>query len=160
MNIEVNPKVFAFTMLLFSQQMMHRMFNPEKDNEWKAIQPVFQELAEALSEENKLLAKQRLMEYDGLSPLVFRDFKDLWFIMLAISNFRITSLKLHKKHFVSPEWDWQYPEDAKTYSVENEIKDSDIEGTNDPLSLMYLTLWNVIMKGYKLDKSEYNSRHI
>ncbi len=140
MNIEVNPKVFAFTMLLFSQQMMHRMFNPEKDNEWKAIQPVFQELAEALSEENKALAIQRLMEYDGLSPLVFTDFKDLWFIMLAISNFRITVLRLH--------------------SIENELKDFDIEGANDPLSLMYLTLWNVVMKGYKLDKSEYNSRHI
>lgn len=140
MKVEVNPKVFAFTMLLFSQQIMHRMFNPEKDNEWKAIQPVFQNLAKALSEENKILARQRLMEYDGLSPLVLTSFEDLWFIMMAISNFRVTSLKLH--------------------SIESELEDFDIEGDNDPLSLMYLTLWNVIMKGYKFEKSEYNSRHI
>jgi len=140
MNIEVNPKVFAFTVLLFSQQMMHRMFNPEKDNEWIAIQPVFQELAEALSEENKALAMVRLMEYDGLSPLVLTGFEDLWFIMLAISNFRVTILRLHDQS--------------------NELEHSELEGTNDPLSLMYLTLWNVIMKGYKFDKSEYNSRHI
>ena len=80
------------------------------------------------------------MEYDGLSPLVLTSFEDLWFIMMAISNFRVTSLKLH--------------------SIESELEDFDIEGDNDPLSLMYLTLWNVIMKGYKFEKSEYNSRHI
>ena len=44
MKFEVNEKVFAFTMLLYSQQLFIQMFNPEVDKEWKNIQPIVKEL--------------------------------------------------------------------------------------------------------------------
>ena len=46
MKFEVNEKVFAFTMLLYGQQLFVQLFNEEEDKEWKLIQPILKQLHE------------------------------------------------------------------------------------------------------------------
>ena len=96
MKFEVNEKVFAFTMLLYSQQLFIQMFNPETDKEWKKIQPIVKELHEALSEENRKKGKNKALQYRG-QRLAVEGFSDLWYIMYCISNYRINWINLHPK---------------------------------------------------------------
>ena len=93
MKFEVNEKVFAFTMLLYSQQLFIQMFNPETDKEWKKIQPIVKELHEALSEENRKKGKNKALQYRG-QRLAVEGFNDLWYIMYVISNYRVDWIRL------------------------------------------------------------------
>ena len=93
MKFEVNEKVFAFTMLLYSQQLFIQMFNPEVDKEWKNIQPIVKELYEALSEENKIKGRNKALQYDGRRPVI-QGFNELWYLMYIISNYRVNWIKL------------------------------------------------------------------
>ena len=60
MRFDVSEKVFAFTMLLYSQQLFLQMFNSEKDAEWKMIQPITKRLYEGLSEENRIKGNENI----------------------------------------------------------------------------------------------------
>ena len=85
MKFEVNEKVFAFTMLLFGQQLFLQMFKSDgkhNDSEFGIIKPIIQSLHKGLSEENAL-------RYRGWERLVLTDFSDLWYIMYVVSNYRI-----------------------------------------------------------------------
>ena len=97
MKFEVSEKVFAFTMLLYSQQLFIQMFNSEVDNEWKKIQPIIKELHKALSEENRQKGYEKALRWhtDRRLILTLRDFNDLWYIMYCISNYRIDWINLH-----------------------------------------------------------------
>ena len=53
MKFEVNEKVFAFTMLLYGQQLFIQLFNEEENQEWKLIQPILKQLYEGLTEDHK-----------------------------------------------------------------------------------------------------------
>ena len=56
MKFEVNEKVFAFTMLLFGQQLFLQMFKSDgkhNDSEFGIIKPIIQSLHKGLSEENR-----------------------------------------------------------------------------------------------------------
>ena len=85
----VNPKVFAFTVLLYGQQLFQQMTNEEKDEEWKRIQPILKEMNEGLSEANKVEGRNRALAFRGSEPPILKDFKDLWYIMYCISNYRV-----------------------------------------------------------------------
>jgi len=89
MKFEVNEKVFAFTMLLYGQQLFIQMFNEEADKEWKLIQPILKQLYEGLKEKHKKKGYQRALDYSGSKPPVLSNFYDLWFILYCISNYRI-----------------------------------------------------------------------
>jgi|TARA_R110000765_G_scaffold74263_3_gene145520 hypothetical protein len=93
MKFEVSEKVFAFTMLLYSQQLFIQMFNPEADKEWKKIQPIVKELHEALSEENRIKGRNKALQYNGQRPVI-EGFDDLWYIMYIVSNYRVNWIQL------------------------------------------------------------------
>jgi len=93
MRFDVSEKVFAFTMLLYSQQLFLQMFNSEKDAEWKMIQPITKRLYEGLSEENRIKGREAALQYRG-QKVILNDFSDVWFIMYAISNYRVDWIHL------------------------------------------------------------------
>ena len=62
---DVHPKVFAFTVLLYGQQLFLQMANQEKDEEWKKIQPILKEMNEGLSDTNKSKGRERAMAFKG-----------------------------------------------------------------------------------------------
>ncbi len=131
MNLEVSEKVFAFTVLLYSQQLFIQMFNPEADNEWKKIQPILKEMYKALSEENRQKGYEKALKWGttGWSTVKMHDFNDLWYVMYCISNYRINWVEL------SPEQD------------------------REELKILRFALINVAKKSHKR-YSEYRSRHI
>ena len=89
MKFEVNEKVFAFTMLLYSQQLFIQMFNSEVDNEWKKIQPIIKKLYEGMAEEHRKKSYKKALKFKGSSPPILKDFTDVWYIMYCISNYRV-----------------------------------------------------------------------
>jgi len=88
-SFDVHPKVFAFTMLLYGQQLFLQMANPEKDQEWNKIQPILKKLNEGLSEENRIKGRQRALAFRGSEPPILSDFDDVWYIMYCISNYSV-----------------------------------------------------------------------
>jgi hypothetical protein len=88
-SFDVHPKVFAFTMLLYGQQLFLQMVNPEKDQEWNKIQPILKKLNEGLSEENRIKGRQRALAFRGSEPPILSDFDDVWYIMYCISNYSV-----------------------------------------------------------------------
>tara|TARA_R110001606_G_scaffold34618_1_gene101923 strand:- start:2575 stop:2973 length:399 start_codon:yes stop_codon:yes gene_type:complete len=132
MKFEVNEKVFAFTMLLFGQQLFLQMFKSEgkdNDSEFGIIKPIIQDLHKGLSEENRLKGYKKALRYKGWERLVLTDFSDLWYIMYVVSNYRI-------------EW-----VDIKPDETRKEIE------------IMKYALVNVVKKSYKI-YSEFRSRHV
>lgn len=86
---DVHPKVFAFTVLLYGQQLFLQMTNEEKDQEWKDIQPILKEMYEGLNEDNKVKGRDRALAFKGTKPPILKDFNDLWYIMYCISNYKV-----------------------------------------------------------------------
>ena len=92
MNFEVNEKVFAFTMLLFGQQLFLQMFNNDfknENDEFNLIQPVIKNLYEGMTEEHRIKGYKRALKFKGSSPPILKDFTDVWYIMYCISNYRV-----------------------------------------------------------------------
>ena len=92
MKFEVNEKVFAFTMLLFGQQLFLQMFNSDykkEDDEFKTIQPVIKKLYEGMAEEHRKKSDKKALKFKGSSPPILKDFTDVWYIMYCISNYRV-----------------------------------------------------------------------
>lgn len=131
MQLEVNYKVFGYTMLLFGQQLFMQMFNSEANNEWKKIQPIIKELHLGLSEENKQKGYEKALRWrtDRRYILTLYDFNDLWYIMYCISNYRINWINLHPKQ------------------------------DREEIKLLRYALINVAKKSHKR-YSEFKSRHI
>ena len=131
MNLEVSEKVFAFTVLLYSQQLFIQMFNPEADNEWKKIQPILKEMYKALSEENRQKGYEKALKWrtTGWSTVKMHDFNDLWYVMYCISNYRINWIELSR------------------------------EQEREEIKILRFALINVAKKSHKR-YSEYRSRHI
>ena len=96
-SFDVHPKVFAFTMLLYGQQLFLQMANPEKDQEWNKIQPVLKKLNEGLSEENRIKGRQRALAFRGSEPPILSDFDDVWYIMYCISNYSVSWVGINSK---------------------------------------------------------------
>ena len=55
-------------------------------------------------EKNKGEGYQRAIEYNGLDPLMFKSIDDLWYIMYAITNYRVAEIEMHdsitKEHHI------------------------------------------------------------
>ena len=98
-SFEVDHRVFGYTMLLFSQQLFIQMFNPEANDEWKAIQPIIKELHQGLREGNRIKGRDKALRWrtDYHDILQLYDFNDLWYIMYCISNYRISWINMHPK---------------------------------------------------------------
>ena len=95
MNFEVNEKVFAFTMLLFGQQLFLQMFNSDykkEDDEFNLIQPVIKNLYEGMTEEHRIKGYKRALKFKGSSPPILKDFTDVWYIMYCISTTELIGL--------------------------------------------------------------------
>ena len=63
MKFEVNEKVYAFTMLLFGQQLFLQMFDNQgklDDSEFGLIKPIIKELYEGLTEEQSRAVHQTM----------------------------------------------------------------------------------------------------
>ena len=68
MKFEVNEKVYAFTMLLFGQQLFLQMFDKGgklDDSEFGLIKPIIKELYEGLTEEHRIKGYKRALKYKG-----------------------------------------------------------------------------------------------
>jgi len=104
MKLYVDNQVYGFIILLYSQQLLTQLYFSDKDSEWVKIEPVIKELYDALSDKNKWEGYQRAVEYNGLDPLVFRSIDDLWYIMYAMTNYRVADIKMHdsitKEHHI------------------------------------------------------------
>ena len=104
MKLHVDNQVYGFIILLYSQQLLTQLYSSDKDSEWVKIEPVIKELYDALSEKNRWEGYQRAIEYNGLDPLLFRSIDDLWYLMYAITNYRIDTIDLHdsvtKEHHI------------------------------------------------------------
>jgi|TARA_R110002110_G_scaffold78527_2_gene205891 hypothetical protein len=131
MKFEVNEKVFAFTMLLYGQQLFLQMFNKDlkEVDEFKHIKPIIKRLHQGLSEENRIKGYEKALRYKGWERPILKDFDDIWYIMYIISNYRV-------------EWI-----DIKPDETRKEIE------------VMKYALINVAKKAYK-HYSEYRSRHV
>ena len=104
MKLYVDNQVYGFIILLYSQQLLTQLYFSDKDSEWVKIEPVIKELHDALSEKNKWEGYQRAIEYNGLDHLVFKSIDDLWYIMYAITNYRVDKIEMHdsvtKEHHI------------------------------------------------------------
>ena len=89
---------------MYSQQLLTQLYFSDKDSEWDKIKPVIKELYDALNEKNKWEGYQRAIEYNGLDPVMFKSIDDLWYIMYAISNYRVAEIEMHdsitKEHHI------------------------------------------------------------
>ena len=104
MKLYVDNQVYGFIILLYSQQLLTQLYFSDKDSEWVKIEPVIKELHDALSEKNKWEGYQRAIEYNGLDHLMFKSIDDLWYIMYAITNYRVDKIEMHdsvtKEHHI------------------------------------------------------------
>ena len=104
MKLYVDNQVYGFIILLYSQQLLTQLYFSDKDSEWVKIEPVIKELHDALSEKIKWEGYQRAIEYNGLYPLMFKSIDDLWYIMYAITNYRVAESEMHdsitKEHHI------------------------------------------------------------
>ena len=104
MKLYVDNQVYGFIILLYSQQLLTQLYFSDKDSEWVKIEPVIKELHDALSEKNKWEGYQRAIEYNGPDPLMFKSIDDLWYIMYAITNYRVAEIEMHdsitKEHHI------------------------------------------------------------
>ena len=131
MKFEVNEKVFAFTMLLYGQQLFLQMFNKDlkEVDEFKHIKPIIKRLHEGLTEENRIKCYEKALRYKGWERPILKDFDDVWYIMYIISNYRV-------------EWIDVSPDE-----------------TRKEIEIMKYALVNVVKKSYKI-YSEFRSRHV
>ena len=133
MKFEVNEKVFAFTMLLYGQQLFLQKFNSEgkhNDSEFSIIQPIIKELYKGLTEEHRKKGYERALKFSGSTQPILKDFTDLWYIMYCISNYRVDLIRLHP----------------------------DVED-NEELIILKFALNNVAKKSYRTF-NEFRSRHV
>ena len=92
MKFEVNEKVFAFTMLLFGQQLFLQMFNSEYQKNstgFELIQIVIKKLYQGMIEKHRIEGYKKALKFKGSSPPILKDFNDVWYIMYCISNYRV-----------------------------------------------------------------------
>jgi len=95
MKLAIDSQVYGFTMLLYSQQLFNQMFVAEEHAEWQKIQPIVQELHNALSEGEKIKGRDRSIAYNGLDNLVFKGVQDTWYIMYCMTNYRVPGIDMH-----------------------------------------------------------------
>ncbi len=133
MKFEVNEKVFAFTILLYGQQLFLQLFNNKgkaEDEEFNLIQPVIKRLYNGMTEQYRKEGYERALKFKGSSPPILKDFTDVWYIMYCISNYRVDWIAI----------------DPKAAKVQE-------------LNILKYALNNVAKKSHKTF-SEFKSRHI
>lgn len=92
MKLEIDSQVYGFTFLMYGQMIFAHMFDSKENAEWGRIQPCLQRLYRALTPMNKEMGYKRAMEYNGLSPIEYHGFQDLYYIFYCLSNFRVPEI--------------------------------------------------------------------
>jgi len=94
MKLTIDSQIYGFTFLMYGQMIFAHMFDNKENAEWGRIQPCLKKIHSELNRSNKDLGYKRAVEYNGMSPITYDGFHDLYYVFYCMSNYRVPEIRI------------------------------------------------------------------